>query len=321
MHPPMVNNKPMKKSKLSQMLLTALVILLAAIIIYQYMLLEQQKGESTMNQQGDTCPDFRLSMEVKENNGATRRFSLGEPVRVSREVLFSPQPKTPNAFYLPKASAKTVEFEGQFIGDVKRGGSCNVDILSYVPHGITHLETSAHVLSPDSNPPTVKDIPPDRLSGVVYLVDLTALPEETKTIPWQAVQKKLAQNKLPVRMLALKTRSSLLPQDYDFSGKDFLALSEDAAKGIHDYGIQCLLLDLPSIDPEHDEGKLLAHRAWFGLPRTGINAEDKEKRALVELAWFGDLEEGYYYAAITPPSFQANAVTTGIVFNRLIIEL
>ncbi|NIM14000.1 MAG: hypothetical protein GTO45_18295 [Candidatus Aminicenantes bacterium] len=48
---------------------------------------------------------------------------------------------------------------------------------------------------------------------------------------------------------------------------------------------------------------------------------DNERRALVELAWFSDLEEGYYYVVITPPRFQANAVSTGVVFQPLVESL
>jgi len=271
-----------------------------------------------------------ITIEVIDADGNTRRFRLGEPRSVSREVLFTPGAASSNAFHLPGIHSRTVEFEGQFIGDVNRGGSCNVDLLSYVPHGLTHIETAAHILNADADPPTVKDIPLEHLSGIAYLIDLTHLDAEPgRQIPWKEVESKLKKNALPVSILALKTRASLLPAHYDFSGKDFLSLSPGTAKGIHDYAffaagsppvrqpINCLLLDLPSIDPEADGGKLLAHRYFFGLAKTGYIEEDREKRALVELAWFSDLDEGYYYAAITPPSFQANAVSTGIIFQPL----
>ena len=269
-------------------------------------------------------------IEVIDAKGKTVRFRLGEPRSVSREVLFKPEGISVNAFHLPRIRSRTLESEGQFIGDVKRGGSCNVDLLSYVPHGLTHIETSAHILSPDSNPPTIKDIPPGHLCGIVYLIDLTRLGTEPGgQIPGKEIEIKLRQNTIPISMLALKTRASLLPFDYDFSGKDFLSLSPEAAKEIHDYTfsgsgsfslqqrINCLLLDLPSIDAEADGGKLQAHRNFFGLGGTGHSGEDCEKRALVELAWFSNLNEGYYYGMITPPSFQTHAVSTGIVFRPL----
>lgn len=265
----------------------------------------------------------QLQLALKDREGKTRWFVPGEPQSVSREVYFKERTRSVNAFHLSPITLKTVEFEGQFVGDVTRGGSCNVDTLQYVPHGLTHLETSAHILSPASNPPTVNDIPPENLSGIVYLIDLSHLgTKKGESIPPEAVQKKLETLTLPVSMLALKTHSSLLPQDHDFSGKDFLSLAPETAKVIHDYRspnrIDCLILDLPSIDPESDGGKLAAHREYFGLPQTGHTAADNEKRALVELAWFADLEEGYYYAVITPPRFETHAVTTGIIFQPLL---
>jgi kynurenine formamidase len=305
-------------------LLTAIICVLVAGVVYQFILLQHRDVVDT--------PGRRLNgtmeriVKVTDAKGNTKQFRLGEPKPVSRQVWFEPGTKASNAFHLPLINSKTVEFEGRFIGDVNRGGSCNVDILSYVPHGLTHIETSAHILSLESKPAFVHEIPLQHLSGIVYLIDLTqplsgpVLGEEPgQQVPWQAIEEKLRQNTLPISMLAIKTKSSLLPQDYDFSGKDFLSISAEAAKGIHDYKyrVNCLLLDLPSIDPEADEGKLLAHRNYFGLPMSGHSGEDLEKRALVELAWFAELEEGYYYADITPPRFRTNAVTTGIVFRLL----
>lgn len=318
-------------------LLAAIILLLAAAIVYRYVFVQntdirKRRAKETMetvNSKKDGT-FVQLRLEVIDAKGKTVGFRPGEPRSVARDVLFKPESSSANAFHLPKIRSRTVEFEGQFTGDVNRGGSCNVDILSYVPHGLTHIETSAHILSPDSNPPTIKDIPLEHFCGIVYLIDLTHLGTEPgRQIPWKEIEIKLEQNTIPISMLALKTRASLLPSDYDFSGKDFLSLSPEAAKGIHDYSfpgsgsspvqqpINCLLLDLPSIDPEADGGKLTAHRNFFGLPGTGHSGEDREKRALVELAWFSNLGEGYYYALITPPPFQANAVSTGIVFQPL----
>jgi kynurenine formamidase len=301
-----------------------MVFILAAVVVYQFILLQNRDGEDTPGRRLEETME-RL-VKVTDADGNTKQFRLGEPIPVSRPVVFQPKTKASNAFYLPVINWKTLELGDRFIGDVNRGGSCNVDILSYVPHGITHIETAAHILSPGSQPCFVDEIPPGHLSGIVYLIDLTApgpgaMPgaESGQQVSWKAVEEKLQQNKLPISMLAIKTKASLLPAAYDFSGKDFLSISPEAAKGIHHYKypITCLLLDLPSIDPEADEGKLLAHRCYFGLPLSGHQGEDGEKRALVELAWFAGVEAGYYYADITPPRFRTNAVSTGIVFRPL----
>jgi kynurenine formamidase len=302
---------------------TLIIPLLFILFFYYVVSTRKQMSRIKKDYGGQMNTTQGMLFKAADAEGKDRWFGLGEPLRVSREVLFKGGTEAPNAFHLTPISSRTVEFEGQFIGDVRRGGSCNVDTLSYVPHGLTHLETSAHILNPDTNPPTVKDIPAEKLSGMALLIDLSERGEEAgQKIPWEAVQAKLERNTLPISMLAIKTVSSLLPQDYDFSGKDFLCLSPVAAKGIHDYKaagsrIDCLILDLPSIDRESDGGKLLAHRGFFGLPDTGFDGVDTEKRALVELAIFSGLKEGYYYVTITPPLLETNAVSTGIIFRPM----
>jgi len=302
-----------------------LFVYFALIIINLYGLIDkidaQQKSES------DHTAIINRYLTVPDIHNEIHYYKLGTPLSVSREVYFSPEVKASNIFNLPLIQSETVEFENIFTGDVRRGGSCNVDLLRYVPHSLTHLETAAHLLNPDNNPTTIIDLPVSELSGLVYLMDLTYLSiEPGSLIHWEDIQSKLKQNTLPVSMLALKTRSSLLPQDYDFSGKDYPALSPETAREIHDYSlnfssiktrIDCLILDLPSIDPERDGGRLLAHRNFFGLSDTGHNETGKEKRSLIELAYFPDCKEGYYYAVITPPRFQTNAVSTGITFWSL----
>lgn len=303
----------------------ALFIIPLLFVMFFYFIVSTQKQMRKIKKEAaGTMHNKGMMIKVLDTHGEDRWFGMGDFKTVSREVLLNNETKAPNAFHLTPFSSRTVEFEGQFIGDVKRGGSCNVDTLSYVPHGLTHLETSAHLLNPDAHPPTVKDIPPESLSGIALLLDLSYLGKEPGgKIPWDAVRPVLEKNTLPISLLAIKTHASILPQDYDFSSKDFLSLSPETAKGIHDYRldgnrIDCLILDLPSIDPESDGGKLLAHRNFFGLPLTGMDAEDKEKRALVELAWFSDLQEGYYYVFISPPRFDTNAVTTGILLRPLL---
>lgn len=314
----------MQMSKLRRVLLVVPLLIVLFIIYAISMQKKMSHIRQEVKEEMEITKGPQLQLALTDTTGKIKWFRIGKPQSVSRDVHFKEKTRSPNAFHLPPITSKTVEFEGQFTGDVNRGGSCNVDTLQYVPHGLTHLETSAHILGPDANPPTVKDIPLEKLSGIVFLIDLSHLGEEPgQLISWETVRTKLEQNTLPISLLALKTHASLLPQDYDFSGKDFLALAPGTAKGIHDYTvsksrIQCLILDLPSIDPEKDGGKLLAHRYFFGLPETGFTANDKEKRALVELAWFSDLNEGYYYTAITPPQFETNAVTTGITFRPLV---
>jgi hypothetical protein len=51
-------------------------------------------------------------------------------------------------------------------------------------------------------------------------------------------------------------------------------LSESAAHLIKNSGVQHLLIDLPSVDREEDEGKLLAHKAFWNVKDNRIDSID-----------------------------------------------
>ncbi len=242
-------------------------------------------------------------------------------INVSRTI--DPNTSSSGAFYLDQPSAETVEFPGQFIGDVDRGGSCNVSYLTFCPHNVTHIETSAHVLSPECSPPTVADLENAALIGRVFLIDLSYLDTSYNAkIDMEHVKPHLDTLTQQINFVAIKTKSSDLPETFDFSGRGFMALSQKAGQYLHDFKSQGhpmagLVLDLPSIDQESDEGKLLAHRAWFGLPMTGHVADDQEKRSLVELAYFNKLTQGYYNIHISPPNFRTDAAAVGVHLQKI----
>ncbi|MCP4215949.1 MAG: hypothetical protein GY765_14945 [bacterium] len=320
----------MKKDQLKRLLFVAP----AFMVILLYYIVSTQKTMDNIKHKVNRSPDaaYLHLISVVDIDGDLVKLRPGKPFSVSREVVYDPTSATPalrhsNCFALPPMTLNPLLRAGENSdGSV---GPCNVNMIGFVPHAHTHLETSAHILATQTNPPTVTDIPPENLTGLVYLIDLSdlkALPGAQ--IPVEVIKEKLEANRLPIGILAIKTRASLLPQDHDFTGRDFLSLSAEAATYIHDYRFQstgeppvstridCLIVDLPSVDPETDK-KMFAHRSFFGLPFSGFNAKDEELRAIVELAWFPDLKEGYYHAFITPPQIRIDAVATGVVFQPL----
>ena len=59
-------------------------------------------------------------------------------------------------------------------------------------------------------------------------------------------------------------------------------LSREAAEFLVARGIEHLVVDLPSIDRAHDEGRLTAHRVFFGLPpgsHASSHARDRRQRS------------------------------------------
>jgi kynurenine formamidase len=62
----------------------------------------------------------------------------------------------------------------------------------------------------------------------------------------------------------LPNDSSKLIRNYSGTNPPFL--SEEAASWLNETGIRHLLLDLPSVDREEDDGALAAHKAFWGYP-------------------------------------------------------
>ena len=248
-------------------------------------------------------------------------FQLGQPISVSRTIKFN---KHSSAFNLPHATSTPFNYKNVFIGDVLQGGSCNVDVLSFCPHNLTHVETSDHILNQTPAYASISTIPQHHLQGLLFAIDLRKkLDAKTKFIKPEHIKAELESVQYPINALALITHASDLSADFNFTGKDFLALHKDTLKLISDFSckgrkVTSLILDLPSTDPEDDGGKLLAHRSFFEIPETGIEFTDHKKKVIAELAYFTDVVQNYYYFIMTPARIQSNAMVTDILFYPLI---
>ena len=71
-----------------------------------------------------------------------------------------------------------------------------------------------------------------------------------------------------------------------------------------------LIVDLPSIDRAHDEGRLTAHRIFFGMPRGAaqLSAATRPQATITELAFMPDeLPDGHYLLELHSPALGGDA--------------
>jgi hypothetical protein len=107
-----------------------------------------------------------------------------------------------------------------------------------------------------------------------------------------------------------------LPNDPGKQSRDYSALvppylSREAAELIVSREIEHLVVDLPSIDRAHDEGRLTAHRVFFGLPpgATQLAEATRGQATVTELAFVPDsLADGAYLLEIQVPAIRGDAV-------------
>jgi len=97
----------------------------------------------------------------------------------------------------------------------------------------------------------------------------------------------------------------------DYTGQTPPDLSQEAAALFVSRGVLHLVVDVPSIDRAHDEGRLTAHRLFFGLPRGAVQlaAASRPAATVTELAFIPDaIPDGAYLLGLQVPALTGDAV-------------
>ena len=243
---------------------------------------------------------------------------LSEPIDISVPLLFNgPQP---NAYGVPLASSEACE-SGDMVGDTRRGGSCNFERYTLIPHcNGTHTECVGHItnerisvrncLRDSFMPATLISVEPvlSRETADHYAVDLN---EHDLLITRDALAMSVGDVQASPSALIVRTLpndASRLTRRYRDKVPPFF--STDAMEFIVERGFDHLIVDLPSIDRLFDEGKLLNHRLfWDVVPgEFAVNGATKSHRTITELAYIpNDVADGVYLLNLQIAPFAADA--------------
>ncbi|MGH8284085.1 MAG: cyclase family protein [Gammaproteobacteria bacterium] len=212
----------------------------------------------------------------------------------------------PGFFGAPDASAAPLQIDG-FTGDTHQGGSCNVSHYQLVPHcNGTHTECIGHLVD-DATAVTEQlrlSLLPATLVTLVprhNVIDATLIKMSLQHHPLHAMHTAFIIRTLPNTKDKLTHRYDVIPPAY---------LTEDAVKMLMEAGVEHLLVDLPSLDPMHDEGRLAAHRTFWGLP-AGSRRQTDAKRprgTVTEMIYVPEqIKDGYYLLDLQIPAFISDA--------------
>jgi kynurenine formamidase len=244
--------------------------------------------------------------------GNSYRFDTSAPIDISIALDFHGE--QPNAFHLPAATAWTVE-GGEFIGDTRRGGSCNCETVTLSPHGNgTHSECVGHITNARL---AVASLMRDPLVPATLVT--VRLDREEGMGEWdRAITRDGLQEALDAvggggefrRGLIVRT----LPNDAakrnaHYSGGNPPYISAAAMRLIRELGVDHLLIDLPSADRE-DNGTLAAHRIFWDLAATGNDDPGAgSHRTITEMVYVEDgVGDGIYMLNLQLPSLVLDAV-------------
>jgi arylformamidase len=256
---------------------------------------------------------------------------LSSPISLALELDFAateggPSRPEPRHFGAPAATSRPYAVPG-FSGSVRTGASCNCDVITVIPHcNGTHTECAGHLTS---EPLDAYRLVP---AGLTEALLLTVAPvsaaderqESTEPTPHAgdrlitrgALERAWARYADPANAISLGTGSSRGPQALVIRTRPQASpstayLSREAALLLVEREIAHLIIDLPSIDREHDEGRLTAHRTFFGLPPGSRDLAQATRRhaTVTELADIPDeLQDGPYLLAIHVPAWRGDAV-------------
>lgn len=241
-------------------------------------------------------------MKAKINNF---QINLSKPIDLS--IPLSSTDKNPIAWYLEKPVIEPVRFDN-WVGKVSEGSSTNFNNIYFNPHGHgTHTECLGHITRAFYS---INQC----LKQFFFVAKLISVEPESRNGDL-VITKKQIQNIINKTFKDSETYSALIirtlpnlasKKHKNYSKTNPPYLLEEAAIYIREIGVEHLLIDLPSIDREEDEGKLLAHKAFWNVKEVNnLNKDARLNATITEMIFVEDsITDGVYILNLQIASFE-----------------
>lgn len=252
------------------------------------------------------------------------QIDLSKPIDIS--IPLTNTDENPIAWYIEKPVIEPVVF-GDWIGKVSEGkSSTNFNNIFFNPHGHgTHTECLGHITN------DFYSINQALKQFFFFAKLITVEPEkfgDDFAITKDQIQKAMSTSPEASGSLSVTTEALIirtLPNQKDkksrkYSNTNPPYLSEEAAIFIRESEIQHLLIDLPSVDKEHDEGKLLAHKAFWNVKDTHqLNSDARFNATITEMIFVpNEIEDGDYILNLQIASFENDASPSKPILYSLV---
>ncbi len=231
------------------------------------------------------------------------QIDLSKPIDISIPITNTDQ--NPIAWYLDKPVIEPVIF-GDWIGKVSKGASTNFNNIFFNPHAHgTHTECLGHITREFYS---INQC----LKQFFFTAELVSIEPEKQGDDFVITKnqvEKILNGKTPEAIIIRTLPNLNAKKTLKYSNTNPSYLSEDAAIFIREIGIQHLLIDLPSVDKEHDEGKLLAHKAFWNVKNIeNLNEDARLNATITEMIFVSnEIKDGTYLLNIQIASFENDA--------------
>ncbi len=213
------------------------------------------------------------------------------------------------AWYVNPPTFEPVRANG-FIGSVVEGGGVNFRDVFFNPHGHgTHTECHGHIT------PEVVSVN-QKLKTYFFKAQLVSVEPKVLENGDELIVKEQLETKLDesqIEALIIRTLPNIndkKSKNYSDTNPPYIDLS--VIELIESFEIQHLLVDMPSVDRESDEGKLAFHHAFWNVP------ENPNDKTITELIYVNDeIIDGLYILEMQMAPFENDASPSRPVLYKI----
>ncbi|MGJ8683573.1 MAG: cyclase family protein [Nonlabens sp.] len=204
-----------------------------------------------------TKPTFMQTTIQLENETVT--IDLSQPEDISLAVQ---NEAGVGAWYIDQPQIKHVEVDG-YVGNVKLGGSTNFNNVHFNPHSHgTHTECIGHITEEFHS--VNKALEKTFFKAQLFTVKPDKQGEDQVITPQHFQDLNTGVEAVIIRTLPNGEQKS--SKNYSNTNPPFIL--EETMIRFRESGIKHVLIDLPSVDKEKDNGALLAHKAFWDFNGT-----------------------------------------------------
>ena len=234
-------------------------------------------------------------------------FDLSRPIDISIPIT---ENYATNAFGLPPASFTPFR-SGSFVGSVEEGGPVRCDVVTLAPHGNgTHTECIGHIAGKKYS--LVECLTQQLSIARLVTVELGSKQSVTRAALEHSWLSK-GEPALVIRTIpnGIDKRSMI------WSGNNPPYISPDAMRLIVERGVQHLLVDMPSVDPEEDNGELVAHHIFWNWPES-----PRTNATISELIYVpSEVQDGRYIVSFNAAAFDGDAAPSRpVLYPEMVVR-
>lgn len=243
-----------------------------------------------------------------EYNSRKIEVNISNPIDIS--IPIDPSKKNVNAWYLEEPKITAEKIDGETIR-VSEGAVVNFNSIHFNPHShITHTECVGHITE------EVHSVNKN-LKYFIFLAEVVTIAPLFHNGDFMigVKQLKTALKNKKRDAIVIRTLPNLDDKkSMQYSNTNPTYLSEKAAIYLREKGIKHLLIDLPSVDKENDNGKLLSHNAFWNTA-----GEIRMDATITEFIYVpNDVEDGEYLLNLMIAPFENDATPSKPVLYKII---